>query len=172
MLTKRPPVARRPPHRFGKFKGGPPRPPTDWRRGEGGSGGGSWPRWVLYLICAILTLGSMAIIVGVIAGFLQWPIPVGAVIAVTIAHHWRSGDFLVHSEDRDEMNALPWGIAAGVAGFFLSQLSSSSLGLGMLALAAAGIGGAIGVGISLTITLLISTVSLTGLIVAEIRDCP
>jgi hypothetical protein len=111
----------------------------------------------------------MAIVAGVITGFLRWPISVVAVIVVTAVQRWRSGALLVTREEKDEMNAVPWGIATGVTSFFLSQLPSP-LGLGMLAIAAAGIGGMIGVVIPLTVPLLISTVTLMGLIVAEIRN--
>ncbi|HEV8355823.1 MAG TPA: hypothetical protein VGQ17_03550 [Gemmatimonadales bacterium] len=124
---------------------------------------------MLYVICALLSLGSMAIVAGVITGFLRWPISVVAVIVVTAVQRWRSGALLVTREEKDEMNAVPWGIATGVTSFFLSQLPSP-LGLGMLAIAAAGIGGMIGVVIPLTVPLLISTVTLMGLIVAEIRN--
>jgi hypothetical protein len=124
----------------------------------------------MWLICVLLFISIVAAGFMLTIGVVKWPVPVIAVIFVISVREWRIRSLNTYSSDKDQMRAVPWGIAAGTIGFFVSQLPSPTVNVGMLAIGALGIGGAIGFFTSLFANSLVLTVPLLGSIVALLRD--
>ena len=119
------------------------------------------------MICVLLILAALASAFALTLSVIKWPLSAIAVILVVSVREWRSRRLSAGSDD--QLKAILWGFAAGIAGFVVSQLLSPSVNVQLLVLGALGIGGAIGIFTSLFATSLILVVSVLGSVVPMLR---
>jgi hypothetical protein len=110
-----------------------------------GDDGSRWPRWRVWLFLAFVLAIATSLMILLAKGLVRWPLPVLLPLFVTVLFHARTRSLPFEEEPKHLPVIALWTIAAGGAGFVISQVPTPLDGWLMLIIGAGGIGGAAGV---------------------------